>query len=137
MAMTLSVAVSAIVIIVGLMMIVALVAARRRSHSDVPPVVDDNDGAEWREGDSVAQLVERDPDLRWPKMLARNADALDDDTRLRLIRDLALVRAPWCVAILQQAYEEERLPALRRAVGEALDACGVPIEAYPSTSSGT
>ncbi len=133
--MNFSVTISVVVIIVGLT-IIALIVARARSRPNAVNVIDHDGRAEWAEDDSVAVVVERDADLQWPKMLAQSSGPLDDDTRLRLIKDLALVRAPWCVAILQQAYEEESEPTLRIAAREALKVCGDAIEPNHLTSFG-
>jgi HEAT repeat protein len=61
-------------------------------------------------------------DIRWAKRFEPRDGAFDDATRLSLIRDLGIVRAPWGVPLLTQAYEEE--PALdhRRAALRALAA---------------
>jgi hypothetical protein len=56
----------------------------------------------------------------WAKRFAPRNGALDDSTRLGVIRDLGLVRAPWAVPLLVQAYDEEPDPAHRRAVLAAL-----------------
>ena len=61
------------------------------------------------------------PEIRWTRRFARNG-ALDDRTRLGLIRDLGLIRAPWGALLLVQAYDEERDPEYRRAVLTALAA---------------
>jgi hypothetical protein len=51
---------------------------------------------------------------------------MDDEARLRLIRDLGLIQAAWVVPILTQAYKEEREPSHRDAVRQALAACEHP-----------
>lgn len=60
------------------------------------------------------------PELCWAKRFAPRSGALDDAARLGLIRDLGLVRAPWGVPLLVQAYDEEPDAAHRRAVLAAL-----------------
>lgn len=60
------------------------------------------------------------PEMCWAKRFAPRNGALDDSARLGLIRDLGLVRAPWGVPLLVQAYEEEADAAHRRAVLAAL-----------------
>jgi hypothetical protein len=110
----------AIIFIIVLVVIIAIGIRRDESSGvgveDLPPEFDlDEEGA--------ATVVPRDPEYHWPKMFAPKSGRLDDEARLRLIHDLALVRAAWCVPILQQAYEEERNPDLRRAAREALTAC--------------
>jgi len=110
----------AILFIIVVVAIVAIGVRRDESErvgvEDLPPEFNlDEDGA--------ATVVARDPEYHWPKSFAPKSGRLDDAARLRLIHDLALVRAPWCVPILQQAYETERNPELRRAAREALNAC--------------
>lgn len=113
-----------IVILIGVAVIViAVLALTRRSANDAeaaavvaeaPLVFDD-------EGEAI--IVPRDPEITWPQLVAPGSTGLDDEARLRLIKDLTLVRAPWCVPILQKAYEEEREPAHREAALDALTAC--------------
>ncbi|HEY0383163.1 MAG TPA: HEAT repeat domain-containing protein, partial [Candidatus Elarobacter sp.] len=61
-------------------------------------------------------------DIRWAKRFEPRDGAFDDETRLNLIRDLGIVRAPWGVPLLTQAYEEEPSPEHRRAALRALAA---------------
>jgi hypothetical protein len=60
------------------------------------------------------------PEMCWAKRFAPRNGVLDDATRLGVIRDLGLVRAPWGVPLLVQAYDEEPDAAHRRAVLAAL-----------------
>lgn len=61
------------------------------------------------------------PDVpAWPSQVVGRAEPLDDEARTRLLGDLGIVRAPWCVPILAQAYAEEPTPALRCAALLAL-----------------
>ncbi|MBV8645582.1 MAG: HEAT repeat domain-containing protein [Candidatus Eremiobacteraeota bacterium] len=46
--------------------------------------------------------------MRWAKRFASRDGALDDETRLNLLRDLGIVRAPWGIPLLTEAYDEER-----------------------------
>jgi HEAT repeat protein len=62
------------------------------------------------------------PEIRWAKRFEPHDDAFDDATRLSLIRDLGIVRAPWGVPLLTQAYEEEPAVEHRRAALRALAA---------------
>jgi hypothetical protein len=48
---------------------------------------------------------------------------LDDADRLKLINDLGMLRASWCVPLLQRACEEEHDPANRAAAQTALALC--------------
>ncbi len=61
-------------------------------------------------------------DIHWSKRFEPRDGAFDDATRLSLIRDLGIVRAPWGVPLLTQAYEEEPAIEHRRAALRALAA---------------
>lgn len=63
--------------------------------------------------------------ITWTQQFEPRSGTLSDDARLKLINDLGLLRAPWCVAILRQAYEEETDPAHRVAAQLALARCSV------------
>jgi hypothetical protein len=69
-------------------------------------------------GEDCATKVE----IRWAKRFEPRDGAFDDATRLSLIRDLGIVRAPWGVPLLTQAYEEEPAIDHRRAALRALAA---------------
>jgi hypothetical protein len=73
-----------------------------------------------------SELVEDWPtqraEIRWSKRFEPRDGALDDATRLSLLRDLGIVRAPWGVPLLAQAYEEEPEIEHRRAALRALAA---------------
>jgi hypothetical protein len=56
----------------------------------------------------------------WTALVTDDHGVLDADARIRLLADLGIVRAPWCVPIIVRAYDEERDPAVRRAALEAL-----------------
>ncbi len=64
----------------------------------------------------------RQRDIHWSKRFEPRDGAFDDATRLSLIRDLGIVRAPWGVPLLTQAYEEEPAIEHRRAALRALAA---------------
>jgi hypothetical protein len=106
----------AIVLVVGA--VIVYVMSRGRANEAVAvaaaPLYDD-------EGE--ARLIERDPEITWPTLFEPQSKNLDDEARLRLINDLALVRAPWCLPILRRACEEEREPAMRQAAHDAVAAC--------------
>jgi hypothetical protein len=61
--------------------------------------------------------------VRWTEQFEPRSGALDDAARLRLINDLGLLRAPWCVPLLVRACEEENDPAHRVAAQLALARC--------------
>jgi hypothetical protein len=71
------------------------------------------------------------PEIRWAKRFEPRDGAFDDATRLSLIRDLGIVRAPWGVPLLTQAYEEEPAVEHRRAALRALAAYRHP-DAQPT-----
>ena len=70
-------------------------------------------------------------DIRWTKRFDPRENAFDDATRLSLLRDLGIVRAPWGVPLLAQAYEEEPAAEHRRAALLALAAYRHP-DAQPT-----
>jgi hypothetical protein len=84
---------------------------------DVPDTVDDVQ-------EEVSSTEPAAPS--WPQRAHRVIGALDDEGRLRLIRDLGMLRAAWCVPILEQAAEEESNPELHAAALAALAKCRRP-----------
>jgi len=123
--MSIEFVIAIIVIVVGVV-IVGFVTSRRRTEEDMVSV-SPLEPAPWPIDDgSEAHLVPRDPEIRWPSRLGSTAGLMDGDARLRLIRDLGLIRAAWVVPILAQAYKEEREPSHLDAVRQALAACEHP-----------
>ena len=61
--------------------------------------------------------------ITWPQQFQNGEAPLEHDARLRLIDDLGLIGAAWCVPLLTRAYEEETDAGVQRAVLRALDAC--------------
>jgi hypothetical protein len=61
------------------------------------------------------------PAITWTAQL--NSTPLDDTARERLIDDLAMLRAAWCVPLLAKAYDEEVLASHRRRALVALANC--------------
>jgi len=61
---------------------------------------------------------EPEPVITWT--VALTVTALDEAARLRLIDDLALLAAPWTIALLRRAYQEESSPQLRARIEAAL-----------------
>jgi hypothetical protein len=120
--MSIELVIAVIVVVVGLI-VVGFVTSRRRAEDDAVPI-SPLEPAPWPIDDgSEARLVPRDPEIRWPSRLGSASKTIDDETRLRLIRDLGLVQAAWVVPILTQAYNEEREPSHRDAVRQALEKC--------------
>jgi hypothetical protein len=62
------------------------------------------------------------PPITWTRALD-NSGTLDEDARQKLIADLQLIAAPWCVPLLERAVEEEHHEALRTAAERALEEC--------------
>lgn len=82
---------------------------------DVMPIASNEPFAE-------ATLAAAPATIRWARRFEPRDGAFDDATRLSLIRDLGIVRAPWGVPLLTQAYEEEPAAEHRRAALRALAA---------------
>lgn len=61
-------------------------------------------------------------DIRWARRFEPEDESFDDATRLNLLDDLGIVRAPWGVPLLAQAYEEEPNVEHRRAALRSLAA---------------
>jgi hypothetical protein len=80
-----------------------------------------------------ADVTAAEPDaeiaVQWPLRVAPRSAPLDEEARARLLGDLALLRAPWCVPILAEAYAEEPSAALRRAALNALGTLSASDEA--------
>jgi hypothetical protein len=68
---------------------------------------------------------EPEPVISWTAALT--VMALDEAARLRLIDDLALLAAPWTIALLRRAYQEESSPQLRARIEAALASSGEPL----------
>jgi hypothetical protein len=62
---------------------------------------------------------EPEPVITWTAALT--VTALDEAARLRLIDDLTLLAAPWTIALLRRAYQEESSPQVRARIEAALD----------------
>jgi hypothetical protein len=75
-----------------------------------------------RQSELVEDSATQRADIRWSKRFEPRDGAFDGATRLNLIRDLGIVRAPWGVPLLTQAYEEEPAVEHRRAALRALAA---------------
>lgn len=75
-----------------------------------------------RQSELVEDGATQRAEIRWSKRFEPRDGAFDDATRLSLIRDLGIVRAPWGVPLLTQAYEEEPTAEHRRAALRALAA---------------
>ena len=59
----------------------------------------------------------------WAKQFEPRSGTLDNAARLKLITDLGMLRAAWCVPLLERAYEEESDPTNRAAAQAALARC--------------
>ena len=74
-----------------------------------------------------AESPEPAPELVITWTVALTVTALDEAARLRLIDDLTLLAAPWTIALLRRAYQEESSPQLRARIEAALASSGEPI----------
>lgn len=62
------------------------------------------------------------PPITWTTALGSDT-ALDDAAREKLLGDMQLIGAAWCVPLLERAVEEERDQTLRDAAVRALETC--------------
>jgi hypothetical protein len=60
---------------------------------------------------------------RWAKQFEPASGMLGDAARLKLIKDLGMLRAAWCIPLLERAYVEETDSTNRTAAHEALARC--------------
>jgi flagellar basal body-associated protein FliL len=110
---------------VALLVVVAVVialAARRLRRPRVAVAV------EFPQAESPEPALpepEPEPVITWTAALT--VTALDEAARLRLIDDLTLLAAPWTIALLRRAYQEESSPQLRARIEAALASTGEPI----------
>jgi type IV secretory pathway VirB10-like protein len=100
------------------------------SERDPAPSSHERDPAQ-RQSELVEDCATQRADIRWTKRFDPRENAFDDATRLSLLRDLGIVRAPWGVPLLAQAYEEEPAADHRRAALLALAAYRHP-DAQPT-----
>lgn len=109
-------------------------AAPAEARTDESVVFDDEVIVEAYPAVVTAELITAsppDPQPTWPDRVQRNAAPLDAAARLRLIADLALLRAGWCIPILEDACAQETDPALHAAAEAALARCRPPSRATP------
>jgi hypothetical protein len=81
----------------------------------------------------VSELPEAEPPEPEPEPVitwtgALTVTVLDEAARLRLIDDLTLLAAPWTIALLRRAHEEELSPRVRARIGAAIASSGEPVE---------
>ncbi len=81
------------------------------------PVDDTNEA-----GGIAGERSPRRPNVGWSKRFESSGAPMPDATRLLLLGDLGIVRAPWGVPLLTQAYEEEPASEHRCAALRALAA---------------
>jgi len=124
--MSIEFVIAIIVIVVGVV-IVGFVTSRRRTEDDAVTIAS-LEAAPWPIDDgSEARLVPRDPEITWPRRLGSSSASMDDEARLRIIRDLGFIHANWVVPILAQAYAEETAVDHRKSALKALAACEDPV----------
>jgi len=129
--MTLTIGV-ALLVVVAVVIALAARLLRRPARDAVtvePRVVLDEEIATMR-GDVAPPLELPIPELPEPEpepvitwTVALTAMALDEAARLRLIDDLTLLSAPWTIALLRRAYQEES-SQLRARIEAALASSG-------------
>jgi len=71
----------------------------------------------------VATATASDTAPRWSKQFEPRAGKLDDAARLKLINDLGMLRAAWCIPLLERACREETNPTNKIAAQQALARC--------------
>jgi HEAT repeat protein len=81
---------------------------------------------ERRQTVAAAAAVPEAAQIAWPQQLLNGEGSLEPEARLRLIDDLGLIGAAWCVPLLARAYDEETDAAATHAVLRALNACRDP-----------
>jgi hypothetical protein len=74
-------------------------------------------------------LPEPEPERVMTWTAALTETSLDEAARLRLIDDLTLLAAPWAMAILRRAHQEESSPQLRARIETAFASSGDPVSA--------
>jgi hypothetical protein len=117
-----------LVVIVIAVLAGAFVLISRRAAAPVP--VAERDAPDEVDGivsepvpvNGIAHVAEPDR-ITWTKQFDPSSGALNDDARLRLIEDLGLLRAAWCIPLLEQALQEEADPEHRAAAQRALALC--------------
>ena len=121
--MSLTILVLAVIVV----LVAAFVLLNRRNAAAVPAAQPDNvedDGvvSEPVPVNGTAQVAEPNG-VTWTKQFDASSEPLDDAARLRLIDDLGMLRASWCIPLLEQALREETDPAHRDAAQRALASC--------------
>jgi hypothetical protein len=119
-----------LLIVIGLVVALAamafIVIGRRQTVPVVARAFDDFHGAVVSDPMPISAVeppVAFERYIAWTKEVDSRSGGLSDEARLRLINDLGLLRAPWCIPLLAQAYEEETAPEHRVAVQLALARC--------------
>jgi hypothetical protein len=83
----------------------------------------------------VATLTAPSAAPRWAQQFEPRSGTLDDAARLKLINDLGMLRAAWCVPLLERAYEQETGPVHRAAAQLALVRCHDEVTSGLSTTT--
>jgi hypothetical protein len=96
--------------------------------SELPvPELTEAESPEAESPEPAPPKSEPEPVITWTAALT--VTALDAAARLRLIDDLTLLAAPWTIALLRRAYQEESSPQMRARIETALASSGEPIGA--------
>jgi hypothetical protein len=123
----------ALLVVVAVMIAFAARLLRRPARDAVtvePRVVLELPVPELPERESPEPILpepepEPEPVITWT--VALTVTALDEAARLRLIDDLTLLAAPWTIALLRRAYQEESSPQVRARIEAALASSGEPV----------
>ena len=108
-----------VVILAASVIAYATLRARRHRNDAVPVGLDDAVVGEPVPIDaSAARPAPRN--ITWTQQFEPRSGTLDDAARLKLIHDLEMLRAPWCVELLRQAVAEEPTAANREAAERAI-----------------
>ncbi|MCW3101223.1 MAG: hypothetical protein JWL77_6841 [Chthonomonadaceae bacterium] len=114
-------------LVVALAALAFIVKGRRQTSSAAARAFDDFEEGTISEPLPIQAIeslpVAEEQQITWTKQFEPRSGQLSDEARLRLINDLGLLRAPWCVPLLSQACEEEIDPAHRVAAQLALARC--------------
>lgn len=121
-------ALTILILVVVAALAVAFFMLARRDAAAVPvahaAIADEADGivSEPVPLNGTAHLRDRGQ-LTWAKQFDSSSGPLSDEARLALIEDLALLRAPWCIPLLEQACHQESSSSHRIAAQRALALC--------------
>lgn len=118
--MSLAAGIALFVVFAAVALVLTVRRSRRASREPIAVVV----APEEEPVEPTLPQPEIEPEITWT--VALTPTPLDEAGRLALIEDLALLAAPWTIALLRRAYLEESSPWLRARIEAALAASGAP-----------